>query len=53
MSRVVKQYLLEFIIPRGMQNWFLLGESLQAFFEIFVMHKTEMPFGNVSKNFQR
>ena len=33
MRRVVKQEVHEFIIPRGMKNRVLLGESHQEFFE--------------------
>ena len=53
MRRVVKREVLEIIIPRGMNNWIILGESRHEFLQFFMMHKTEMPLVNVAKNVQR
>ena len=53
MCRVVEGEVLEFIIPCGTKSWIILGELCQEFIEFFLMHKTETPLVNVSKDVLR
>ena len=38
--RVVKQKVLDFILPGGTKKWIILCDLLEDFLEFFVMHKT-------------
>ena len=52
MLRVVKQEVLEFIIPGGTKKWIILREVFQDVLELLVMHKTEIPRINDVKDVQ-
>ena len=52
MHRLVKQEVLEFIIPGGTKRLILLCKLLQNFLEFVVMHETEILCINGMKDVQ-
>ena len=52
MNIVAKGDILEFIVIGGTNNWVVLLESRQYWFEVVVMYKTQMPRVNDMKKVQ-